>query len=204
MQKIVFDRNQRIAHELIDLNRTKSAYLVIGFSHLVGEKGVLSILADNNYSVEPVSERQLEVLSKDLEQRALGRIKDFYLSKFNQFLSEATEYQGILQSSDFPPVKFVEQRFLQELACEGTPCPILGLYDSTTLRLARSMVPAILRDEYQRVGIVFHEYVHFVQEEFGGAGSIDQQSPFEWSLREKEANLLQLSFVHWLKTGQSY
>lgn len=201
MNALVLERNLIMARRFQEVTKARSVLAAIGYAHLIGEKGLISLLQQGGFVVEPVSENSLSLLFKDVKNRAEDDLKGFYLEKFNTFLNRSSQYQIPENTENLPPIQFVPQSELQDLACEGTPCPILGLYDSKVIRLANSLIPAILERNYQQVGIIFHEYVHFVQEEYGEFKSVVEQTPLEWSLREQEANLLQLKFVHWMNGG---
>ncbi|MGM9803503.1 MAG: TraB/GumN family protein [Muribaculaceae bacterium] len=54
MNELIFDRNADWAQKLAKLMPQKTVLVVVGAGHLPGEKGLISLLQKNGYTVEPV------------------------------------------------------------------------------------------------------------------------------------------------------
>jgi len=54
MDALIYDRNRRWAEKLVEMMPERAALVCVGAGHLPGEQGLLQLLRDRGYTVEPV------------------------------------------------------------------------------------------------------------------------------------------------------
>ncbi len=94
-------------------------------------------------------------------------------------------------ATDMPEVKVVPHSTLEEMACGGKTCRVLGLYDPKQPNTVWIDGALDLQDTYSS-SILVHEFVHYLQNKAGKV-AFECEAAIE---NEREAYAVQTEFLH--------
>lgn len=194
--RLITERNLRMVDTVHAHTQANDKFVVsVGLSHLVGNDGLIELFSRKGYKVSPLSLADVHDQIRSVANDYIADNRTTFVHLYH-WIEQLGRFGALpaIDVQDLPEIRFLSQKEMQDLACEGHRCPVEGFYNSGVLAINQKLFTRLVSKDTHAMGIVLHELVHWVQEKWGEYGG-EYGRCNNWREREIEAYSLQYQYL---------